>query len=416
LGAIPIAALARVLDAMSARSSAIVRTAFVSTYPPRRCGIATFTSDLAAATRGPREIAVLHPSGSDSSYPREVHNLIRKDERADYLTTAEALNRRVDVVSVQHEYGIWGGEDGEHVLDFVRALRVPAVATLHTVLRDPSPHQRSVLADLVAVAETTVVMSQSAANLLTDTYDVDQRRLAVIPHGVPNLPLVDSASVKPRVGVAGRDVILSFGLLGPGKGYELAIDALPAVAAAHPDVLYVIVGATHPDLIRIEGEAYREKLVDQIRRLGMERHVRFIDRFVGRGELTKWLEAADVFVTPYPNLDQIVSGTMSYAMGAGRAIVSTPYIYANELLAEGRGVLVTPSSPEAFADGINSVLGDAELRAAIGQRAYAYSRRMIWPAVGAEYGAIFERLALGARHAVQRPSQQSRPMVVPVHA
>ena len=359
---------------------------------------------------------MLHPSGSDSSYPREVHNLIRKDERADYLTTAEALNRRVDVVSVQHEYGIWGGEDGEHVLDFVRALRVPAVATLHTVLRDPSPHQRSVLADLVAVAETTVVMSQSAANLLTDTYDVDQRRLAVIPHGVPNLPLVDSASVKPRVGVAGRDVILSFGLLGPGKGYELAIDALPAVAAAHPDVLYVIVGATHPDLIRIEGEAYREKLVDQIRRLGMERHVRFIDRFVGRGELTKWLEAADVFVTPYPNLDQIVSGTMSYAMGAGRAIVSTPYIYANELLAEGRGVLVTPSSPEAFADGINSVLGDAELRAAIGQRAYAYSRRMIWPAVGAEYGAIFERLALGARHAVQRPSQQSRPMVVPVRA
>ena len=325
------------------------------------------------------------------------------------------MNRRVDVVSVQHEYGIWGGEDGEHVLDFVRALRVPAVATLHTVLRDPSPHQRSVLADLVATAETTVVMSQSAANLLTDTYDVDQRRLAVIPHGVPNLPLVDSARVKPRLGVDGHDVILSFGLLGQGKGYELAIDALPAVAAAHPDVLYVIVGATHPELIRSEGEAYRDSLVAQIRRLGMERHVRFIDRFVGRGELTKWLEAADVFVTPYPNMDQIVSGTMSYAMGAGRAIVSTPYIYANELLADGRGVLVAPRSTAALAEGLNAVLGDAELRAAIGRRAYAYSRRMIWSAVGAEYGAIFEGLALGSRRAVPQRAV-SRPMRVPVHA
>jgi glycosyltransferase involved in cell wall biosynthesis len=388
----------------------MVRTAFVATYPPRRCGIATFTSDLAAATHGPREIAVLHPSGSEFSYPREVHHRIRKDERADYVTTAEALNRRVDVVSVQHEYGIWGGEDGEHVLDFVRALRVPAVATLHTVLRDPSPHQRAVLADLVSIAETTVVMSQSAANLLTDTYNVDQRRLAVIPHGVPNLPLVDSARVKPRLGVAGRDVILSFGLLGPGKGYELAIDALPAVAAAHPEALYVIVGATHPDLIRTEGEAYRQKLVNEIRSLGMERHVRFVDRFVGRGELTQWLEAADVFVTPYPNLDQIVSGTMSYAMGAGRAIVSTPYIYAQELLADGRGVLVAPASSAALADGINAVLGNPELRAAMGERAYAYSRRMIWPAVGAEYGAIFNGLAVGSRRAT------SIPLRVPVHA
>jgi glycosyltransferase involved in cell wall biosynthesis len=339
------------------------------------------------------------------SYPREVRHRIRKDERADYIATAEALNRRVDVVSVQHEYGIWGGEDGDHVLDFVRALRVPAVATLHTVLRDPSPHQRSVLTDLVAIADMSVVMSESAANLLTETYDVDQRRIAVIPHGVPNVPLVDSARVKPKLGVGGRDVILSFGLLGPGKGYELAIDALPAVAAEHPDVLYVIVGATHPELIRTEGEAYRERLVAEIQRLGMERHVRFIDRFVGRGELTKWLEAADVFVTPYPNLDQIVSGSMSYAMGAGRAIVSTPYTYAKELLADGRGILVAPRSAAALADGINSVLGDAALRAAIGQRAHAYSRHMLWSAVGEEYGAMFARLAPGQRRAAILPAR-----------
>jgi glycosyltransferase involved in cell wall biosynthesis len=381
----------------------IVRTAIVSTYLPRRCGIATFTSDLHAATPG-SEIAVLHPTGPALSYPGEVHHRIRKHERADYLETARALSRCVDVVSIQHEYGIWGGEDGEHVLDFVRALRVPAVVTLHTVLPDPTPHQRSVLSDLVAFAETSVVMSRSAADLLIRGYDVDARRLQVIPHGVPNVPFVESATVKPSLGVADRDVILSFGLLGPGKGYEHAIEALPAVAAANPDVLYVIVGATHPDLISTEGEAYRQSLTDRIARLGMERHVRFVDRFVGHAELTQWLTAADVFVTPYPNLGQIVSGTLSYAMGAGRAVVSTPYTYAKELLADGRGVLVAPGSATALADGLRSVLGDPRLRAAIGRRAHAFSRRMIWPAVGAEYGELFASLSRGLRHAtaVQR--------------
>jgi glycosyltransferase involved in cell wall biosynthesis len=381
----------------------IVRTAIVSTYLPRRCGIATFTSDLHAATPG-SEIAVLHPTGPALSYPAEVHHRIRKHERADYLETARALSRCVDVVSIQHEYGIWGGEDGEHVLDFVRALRVPAVVTLHTVLPDPTPHQRSVLSDLVAFAETSVVMSRSAADLLIRGYDVDARRLQVIPHGVPNVPFVESATVKPSLGVADRDVILSFGLLGPGKGYEHAIEALPAVAAANPDVLYVIVGATHPDLISTEGEAYRQSLTDRIASLGMERHVRFVDRFVGHAELTQWLTAADVFVTPYPNLGQIVSGTLSYAMGAGRAVVSTPYTYAKELLADGRGVLVAPGSATALAEGLRSVLGDPGLRAAIGRRAHAFSRRMIWPAVGAEYGELFASLSRGLRHAtaVQR--------------
>jgi glycosyltransferase involved in cell wall biosynthesis len=326
-----------------------------------------------------------------------VHHRIRKHELADYGHAARDLNRCSDVVSVQHEYGIWGGQDGEHVLDFVRALRIPSVATLHTVLREPTPHQRSVLTELVSLAESTVVMSRSAANLLTSGYDVDTRKLRIIPHGVPNVPLVDSARIKPKFGIADRDVVLSFGLLGPGKGYELAIEALPAIAAAHPDVLYVILGATHPDLISTQGEAYRESLKAAIRRHGMERHVRFVDRFVGREELTRWLEAADVFVTPYPNLGQIVSGTLSYAMGAGRAIVSTPYTYASELLADGRGVLVEPGSAAALADGVSSVLGDPELRAAIGRQAHAYSRRMIWPAVGAAYTSLFEATAHGAR-------------------
>ena len=356
------------------------------------------------------EVAVLHPDGMALTYPNNVHHRIRKQEPADYRATAQALARCVDLVSIQHEYGIWGGTDGEHVLDFVNALRLPSVVTLHTVLRTPTPHQRWILSELVATADKTVVMSRSAADLLIRAYDVDPSRLRVIPHGVPNVPLADSETMKPGLGVEGREVMLSFGLLGPGKGYELAIKALPAIVAAHPDVLYVIVGATHPDLIAAEGEAYRESLKSAIRREGMEKHVLFVDRFVGRSELIRWLEAADVFVTPYPNLDQIVSGTLSYAMGAGRAIVSTPYTYAAELLADGRGVLVEPGSAASIAEGVIALLGNPELRAEIGRRAYAYSRRMIWPAVGDDYRALFEATA-------QR-SRVDAPLIarVPVHA
>ena len=307
-------------------------------------------------------------------------------------------------MSIQHEYGIWGGVDGAHVNDFVGALRLPAIATLHTVLQTPTDGQRRTLGALIERVAATIVMSQSAAALLTNEYGVDPRHLEVIPHGVPDLPLVDSASIKPGLDVDGHDVILSFGLLGPGKGYELAIDALPEVVAERPTALYVIVGATHPDLVLREGEAYRESLVARVRRLGMQDNVRFVDRFVGRVELTRWLQAADVFVTPYPNLDQIVSGTLSYAMGAGRTVVSTPYAYARELLADGRGVLVEPGSSSALAAALADVLGDDGLRMAIGRRAYDHTRRMVWSAVGAEYQRVLRQVtatapAVGARTA-----------------
>ena len=307
---------------------------------------------------------------------------------ADYRRTALALGDCVDVVSVQHEYGIWGGDDGEYVLDFVRTLRLPTVTTLHTVLRNPSPRQRFILSELVAQSRATVVMSRSAATRLSRAYGVDARDINVIPHGVPDLPLIDPETVKAGLGLGGRNVILSFGLLGPSKGYELAINALPEVVAQHRAACYVIVGATHPDFLRTEGETYRNRLKDQVKRLGLEEHVRFVDRYVGPGELTHWLEAADVFVTPYPTLDQIVSGTLSYAMGAGRAIISTPYTYATELLADGRGILVAPGSATALASALNDVLGDDELRAALGRRAYAHSRQMVWSAVGAEYRRV----------------------------
>ncbi len=377
-------------------------TAFVSTYAPHRCGIATFTRDLASSV-GPHQVVALHPVSGPAAYPSVVRHRIRRDSRSDYLAAAAALNASdVEVVSIQHEYGIWGGADGAYVLDFVRALNVPVVATLHTVLRTPTPSQRRILTELVGMSATAVVMSRAAASLLTRAYGVEPGRVRIVPHGVPRLPLVDPDTVKPHLDLEDRLVILSFGLLGPGKGYESAIAAMPAVSRAFPSALYVVLGATHPDLLLHEGEAYRRRLEATAEALGVTDHVRFVNRFVGRTELGTWLEAADIFVTPYPNLDQIVSGTLSYAMGAGKAVVSTPYAYARERLAGGRGRLVAPGSTVALAETIVELLGDREERDAIGRRAYAYSRGMTWPKVGAEYAAIFAEAA-------RRPVQFQRP-------
>jgi glycosyltransferase involved in cell wall biosynthesis len=261
-----------------------------------------------------------------------------------------------------------------------------------------------VLAEVADRARTTVVMSRSAAALLTSVYGVRPDRIVIIPHGVPNLPLVASAATKPGLDLAGRDVLLSFGLLGPTKGYELALDALPAVVAKHPTACYVIVGSTQPDLLRREGEAYRASLVDRVKKSGMTSHVRFVDRFVGRVEQTHWLQAADVIVTPYPDLDHTVSGTLSSAMAAGRAVVSTPSGYAAEFLADGRGVIVAPGSAKAMASGINTLLGDDALRLAIGGRAYEASRRMVWPEVGAEYRRLFERVVADLQPPIATPA------------
>ena len=373
----------------------IARTAFVSSYPPRRCGIATFTRDLAAAT-GDREIAVLLPPERGTPFPLEVHHRIRRDERADYAHTAAALGACVELVSIQHDFDTWGGEDGDYVFDFVRSLELPSVATLHSIPRTPTARQRTILSDLVASVDATVVMSDVAASLLATEYGADPRRVDVIPHGVPDLPLAEPEIIKAALGLEGRQVILSFGLLGPDKGYELMIDALPAVVAAHPEARYVIVGATHPDLVLRDGETYRDALVAQVKRLKLTNHVQFVDKFAHRVEMTRWLQAADVFVTPYPNLDQMVSGSLSYAMGAGRAIVSTPFAHAAELLADGRGILVPSATAELFAAAVNEVLADGELRATLGRAAYDYSRRMVWSDVGAQYRTLFGRVGATA--------------------
>jgi glycosyltransferase involved in cell wall biosynthesis len=327
-------------------------------------------------------------------YPDEVGRSIARDSLPEYIGAAHWIDSRsFDAVSIQHEYGIWGGPDGDHVLDFVKALRTPTVVTLHTVLQRPTQSQRRILSELVQAATATVVMSDSAASLLTRSYGTDPSLVEIIPHGVPYLPLVDPDSVKLQVGMCGRMVILSFGLLGPGKGYESAIAALPAVVQADPSALYVILGATHPELIRREGESYRQRLEDLAASLGVADHVRFVGRYVDSTELGMWLTAADIFVTPYPNLEQIVSGTLSYAMGAGKAIVSTPYAYAAERLANGRGRLVAAGSTEALAEGLVELTLSSSLRAEHGRRAYAHSRKMVWPEVGVEYRKVFDRVA-----------------------
>jgi glycosyltransferase involved in cell wall biosynthesis len=378
--------------------TSIAKIAFVSTYPPQRCGIATFTADLAGAV-GDGNIVALEPSDKTGFYPREVRRRVARDIPADYLSAARWIDAAsFDVVSVQHEYGIWGGRDGSYVLDFIGALRTPVVSTLHTVLQNPSASQRSILTELVRSSAATVVMSNSAAELLALSYGTDKAEVDIVPHGVPYIPLTPSSAAKAQLGLSGRMVVLSFGLLGPGKGYESAIAAMPAVVEADPTAVYVIVGATHPELIRREGEAYRAKLVALASDRGVGNHVRFVGRYVDSAELSKWLTAADIFVTPYPNLEQIVSGTLSYAMGAGKAIVSTPYAYAAECLAEGRGRLVAAGSTEDLARGIVELALNSDLRASHGKRAYEYSRGMLWPEVGASYRKIFARVARASAH------------------
>ena len=277
------------------------------------------------------------------------------------------------------------------MLDFVRPLKLPSVATLHTLHRSPTPRQREIMTELVETVRAVVVMSQAAKTLLTKVYGTDPSRIEVIPYGVPDLP-VSADTVKTSVALEGRDVILSFGLLDPDKGYELMIDALPAIVAAYPTTTYVIVGATHPDVLRRDGEAYRISLAARAAKLGMTSHVRFVPEFVGRVELARWLQAADVFVTPNPDLDTMVSGTLSHAMAAGRAIVSTRYPYAAELLAESRGVLVA-ATPDALAAGVIRLLGNPKLRLAMGARAHEHSREMVWTRVGGTYQKLFNRVA-----------------------
>ena len=371
--------------------------AFVGTYLPRRCGIGTFTADLCRAVGrlqgGPeRAIAVAlndRPDGYD--YPPEVWYQIREGALGDYHRAADFLNLSdVDVLCVQHEYGIFGGPAGAHLLALLGDVPMPIVTTLHTVLRAPDEQQRAVLEQLARLSDRLVVMSETARAFLRDGYRVAGDKVTLIPHGIPDVPFVDPNFFKDKFGVEGRTVILSFGLIHPGKGIELVIEALPAIVARHPQVVYLVAGATHPHVQRAQGEKYRLGLERLARRLGMADRVHLHNRFLDLTELCEFLGAADIYVTPYLDEEQIVSGTLAYALGAGKAAVSTPYWYARELLADGRGRLVPFRDVRAIAEAVTGLLDDDVERHRMRKAAYMFSRRMVWPEVARAYVDVFE--------------------------
>jgi glycosyltransferase involved in cell wall biosynthesis len=377
--------------------------ALVSTYPPRACGIATFSGSLFSSLRRlvpehtsqqlPFVVAVVGPDET-SNHPPETAYRLPAEDRAAYRHLASELDKAgVQVVSLQHEYGIFGGPSGAYVLDLLDGLRMPVVTTLHTVRSSPTSTERDVLHRIGDRSTRLVVMARRARDLLVTTYGVPGGKIVMVPHGVPDIEPDGSAAAKAALGLAGRRTILSFGLLGPGKNLELVVDALPGVAADVPDVTFVVLGATHPAIRRLDGETYREQLLARVAARGVADHVRLVDRFVSDGELRRWLAAADVFVTPYRNAEQIVSGTLSYALAAGTAIVSTPYEYAVELLADRRGVLVPFGDVGALGRELRSLLLDDELREGYRRRAYEHGRGMTWSAVAQRYVAIARELA-----------------------
>jgi glycosyltransferase involved in cell wall biosynthesis len=379
------------------------RLAIIGNALPRRCGIATFTTDLQAAvsTAFPEldaAIVAMNDFGQTYDYPPTVRIQIRDDRLQDYLNAADALNAgQYDVVSLQHEFGIFGGDAGSHILALLGRLTMPVVTTLHTVLTDPSPAQRAVMDGIVDASSRIVVMAEKARELLRGVYGVPIDRIDVIPHGIPDAPFAEPDSAKARLGFAGRDVILTFGLLSPNKGVEVMIDAMPAILRAHPDAVYVVLGATHPNLVRHEGEAYREGLLARVRECGVQDHVVFLDRFVDQPTLLGFIAMCDVYVTPYLNEAQMTSGTLAYSFGLGKAVVSTPYWHARELLADGRGVLVPFGDADATGAGVSGLLSETSRRAAMRQRAYAFSRSMTWARTAERYLGAFEAARRGHR-------------------
>ena len=330
---------------------------------------------------------------------------IFKENRQTYLDAAKYLNESsIDIVSIQHEFGIYGGDDGEYVLDLLKSLEKPAVATLHTVLRNPSPNQKRIMQEMGRLCEVLVVMVKTGRDILLDVYDIDPKKLTIIPHGVPNVHRVSAASVKKSLGIEDKLVLSTFGLISSGKGIEVAIQAMPKVLAKHPNAVYLVLGETHPGVRRHEGEKYRNMLTETIDRLGIASQVRFNNRFLSLNELVNYLCATDVYVTPYLNMDQIVSGALAYALGCGKAIVSTPYLYAEEVLADGRGVLVDCNSPDAIAEAAIKILDDRELKESLESAAYGYGRRAAWFNVAVDYLDLFHRL-LKRRDAGRRAAE-----------
>ena len=401
----------------------INRVAFLGDYMPRQCGIATFTTHVceAVATEFPQcdcLVGAVNDRPEGYEYPARIRFEIDEKEIDSYRRAADFLNiNNVEVVSVQHEFGIYGGSAGSHLLAFLRDVHMPVVTTLHTVLREPSSDQRSVMKQIDELSSRFIVMAEHGREMLVKIYGVSPDKIDMIPHGVPDVQFIDPTFHKDQFGVEGKTVLLTFGLLSPNKGIEHVIEALPSILQRHPNVVYIVLGATHPNLIANEGESYRLKLERLVKDRGVSGSVIFYNRFVTLSELTDFIGAADIYITPYLNEAQITSGTLAYAFGAGKAVISTPYWYAQELLAKERGILVPFAKPEAIAEGVNRLLSDSALMTSMRKKAWKLGRKMIWPVVAQGYMESFKRarasLSVPARKAFAVRTLEKRPYELP---
>jgi glycosyltransferase involved in cell wall biosynthesis len=374
------------------------RVAFVGNSLPRRCGIATFTTDLQeAVARSGRNVqtatVAMTDHGHAYDYPRTVQLQINDQKLGEYKRAAEFLNEgHFDVLCLQHEFGIFGGEAGNHIMAMLSRVTMPIVTTLHTVLAEPTPMQRDVMNGIIGASSLLIVMAEKGRELLRSVYDVPAGKIEIIPHGIPDSAFAEPDAAKAKLGFADKTVILTFGLLSPNKGIEVMIDAMPSILKSREDSIYVVLGATHPNLVRSEGEGYRERLIARARARGVEDKVIFLNRFVDKSTLLDFISMCDVYATPYLNEAQMTSGTLAYSFGMGKAVVSTPYWHARELLDEGRGVLVPFGDAESIGIEIARLLTDDERRDAMRRRAYATGRSMIWERTAHHYLDVFEKV------------------------
>lgn len=381
----------------------VKRLAFIGNSLPRRCGIATFTTDLKHAVADFRPdvetcIVAMTNQGHTYNYPPAVRVQIKDDHIQDYIDAAAVLNAgQFDAVSLQHEFGIFGGEAGSHVMALLSRLNMPIITTLHTVLSEPTRVQREVMARVIDVSSRLVVMANKGRDLLQTIYHVPADKIELIPHGIPDVPFAGSETAKAKLGFSGRSVILTFGLLSPNKGIEVMIDAMPNILSRHPNTVYVVLGATHPNLVRHQGETYRETLVARARERGVEEHVVFLDQFVDQATLLDFISMCDVYVTPYLSESQMTSGTLAYSFGCGKPVVSTPYWHAQELLADGRGMIVPFGDAAAIGQATADLLCDDQRRQVMGQQAYATSRSMTWACTADHYLKVFSTAERGQR-------------------
>ena len=385
--------------------------AVIGNYLPRLCGIATFTTDLveALSTEAPGIncwAVAMNDTAEGYAYPEKVRFEINQNRLNDYSVASEYLNiSHVDIVCVQHEYGIFGGPVGSHLLKLLGGLRMPVVTTLHTVLRDPAQEYREVMRRLSDLSDKLIVMSHKAVDFLKDIYDVPEEKIAFIHHGIPDTPFMDPNFYKDQFGVEGKKVLLTFGLISPNKGIENVLQALPSVIQKHPDLTYIILGATHPHILKAHGDEYRISLHQLVHKLGISEHVIFQNRFVEMKELCEFLGTTDIYITPYLEEAQITSGTLAYAMGTGKAVISTPYWYATEMLAEGRGRIVPFKNPDAIAEQIIDLLDNDTNRHTIRKKAYTFCREAIWKEVARRYLEVFSEVRLNrSRHPRPRHS------------